>query len=428
MRAVGLWRHSDFVRLWAAASVSTFGSLITRTALPFTAILVLDATAFDIGLIRVAELLPGLVLGLVAGAWLDRVRRRPVMIGADLLRALVLLTIPVAAFASVLGLWQLVVVAAVTSVLAICFDIAYQSYLPTLVSRGELVEGNSKLTAANAVAEVAAFSLGGWLVQLITAPLAVLIDAITFLISAVFIGRIEAPEPAPTPPAAQTSLRTEIVDGWRVIADNPTLRALAGSNALISAGYGIGGTVFLLYVNQEVGFGAGVLGMVFAVGGLSALAGAVAASRLAVLPIGPLMIAMLLIWAGGQALVPLATTVSLLAIALLVGQQLVTDSAATIYDINQVSLRQAITPDSLLGRVNASVRVLELGVTLAATVVAGLLGELVGLRLLLVVEVVILLLAALWLYLSPVRRLRTTPPLPDVSLTDHLGRAGADAA
>lgn len=429
MRPTGLWRHPNFVRLWAAASISTFGSLITRTALPFTAILVLDAGALDLGFIRIAELVPGLLLGLVAGAWIDRVRRRPVMIGADLLRAVVLLTIPVAAFAGLLGLWQLVAVAAVTSVLSIFFDVAYQSYLPTLVSRGELVEGNSKLTAANAVAEVAAFSLGGWLVQLITAPLAVLVDAVTFLISAAFIGRIEAPEPAPTPPVAGTSLRTEIVDGLRVIAGNPTLRALAGSNALLSAGYGIGGTVFLLYVNQEIGFEAGLLGMVFAVGGLSALAGAVAASRLAMLPIGPLMIATLLIWAGGQALVPLATTVSLLSIVLLVGQQLVTDSAATIYDINQVSLRQAITPDPLLGRVNASVRVLELGVTLAATVAAGLLGEIVGLRLLLVVEVVILVLAALWLYLSPVRRLRTTPPLPDVSLTDQLepGRAGADA-
>ena len=426
MRAVGLWRHSDFMRLWAAASISTFGSLITGTALPFTAILVLGASAFDIGLIRVAQLLPGLALGLVAGAWIDRVRRRPVMIWADLLRALALLTIPVAALAGVLGLWQLVLVAAVTSALSIFFDVAYQSYLPTLVGRGELVEGNSKLTAANSVAEVAAFSAAGWLIQLITAPLAVLVDAVTFLISALFIGRIKAPEPPPTPPVAGTSLRTEILDGLRVIIGNPMLRALAGSNALISVGYGIGGTVFLLYVTQEVGFEAGVLGMVFAVGGVSALAGAVTASRLTRLPIGPLLIAMLVIWAGGQALVPLATTVSLLAIVLLVGQQLVTDSVATIYDINQISLRQAITPGALLGRVNASVRVMELGVMLVATVAAGLVGEIVGLRFLLVIQVIIMLLAALWLYLSPVRWLRTTPPAPDESLADRVDGDEAD--
>ncbi|MDQ3413290.1 MAG: MFS transporter [Chloroflexota bacterium] len=423
MRSTGLWRHPDFVRLWAAASISTFGSLITRTAVPFTAILVLDANAFDLGLLRVAELLPGFLLGLVAGAWIDRVRRRPVMIGADLLRAVLLLTIPLAAVVNLLGLWQLAIVAALTSVLSILFDVAYQSYLPSLVSRAELVEGNSKLTAANAVAEVAAFSAGGWLVQLITAPFAILVDALTFLVSALFIRRIEAPEPPPPPVAAETKIVTEIGEGLRVIWINPTLRALAGSNAMISAGYGIGGTVFLLYVNQEIGFGAGVLGMVFAVGGVSALAGAGAASRLAHLALGPLMIATLVVWAGGQALVPLATTVSLLSIIFLVLQQVITDSAATVYDINQVSLRQAITPDRLLGRVNATVRVLEVGVTLVATVAAGLLAEIVGLRFMLVVEVVILALAGLWLYVSPVRQLRATPALPDPILEGELGRA-----
>jgi MFS family permease len=425
MRPTGLWRHPNFVRLWAAATISTFGSLVTRTALPFTAILVLDATALDLGLIRVAELLPGLVLGLVAGAWIDRVRRRPVMIAADLLRALVLLSIPVAAFAQVLGLWQLVLVAALTSVLSIGFDVAYQSYLPTLVSRNELVEGNSKLTAAAAVAEVGAFSAGGWLVQLVTGPVAILIDVVTFLVSALFIRRIDAPEPPPAPVAADANIAAEIVEGLRVIAHDPTLRALAGSNALISTAYGIGGTVFLLYVNQEVGFDAGVLGMVFAVGGVSALAGAVAAARLTVHPIGPLLIGSLIIWAGGQALVPLATTVSLVSIVLLVGQQLITDSVATVYEINQISLRQAITPDRLLGRVNASVRVLELGVTLAATVATGLLASVTSLRLLLVMEVLILLLAALWLSASPVRNLRTPPAIPNLALEGELAHADA---
>ena len=423
MRPTGLWRHPNFVRLWAAATVSTFGTLVTRTALPFTAILVLNVDALELGFIRVAELLPGLLLGLVAGAWIDRVRRRPVMVAADLLRALVLLTIPVAAFAQVLSLWQLVLVAAATSVLSIWFDVAYQSYLPTLVDRGELIEGNSKLTAAGAVAEVAAFSAGGWLVQLVTAPVAILIDVSTFVVSALYIRRIDAPEPAPAPAAPDTRITTEIVEGLRIIAVDPTLRALAGSNALISAGYGIGGTVFLLYVNQEVGFDAGVLGMVFAVGGVSALAGAVAAARLTVLPIGSLLIGSLVIWAGGQALVPLATTVSLISIILLVGQQLITDSVATVYEINQVSLRQAITPDRLLGRVNASVRVLELGVTLAATIATGLLASVISLRALLVAEVVILLLAALWLYVSPVRWLRTPPTAPNRSLEGELAHA-----
>lgn len=408
------------MRLWGAASVSTFGSLVTRTALPFTAILSLNASAFDLSLIRVADLLPALILGLVAGAWIDRVRRRPVMIWADVLRAVVLLTVPIAALVNLLGIWHLAVVAALISVLSIGFDVAYQSYLPSLVARDELVEGNSKLTAANAVAEVAAFSAGGWLVQLVTGPIAILVNTVTFVISAVLIRGIKTPEPPPAPVTDDTSIRTEIFEGLRLIALDPTLRALAGSNAVLSAGYGIGGTIFLLYVNQEVGFETGVLGMVFAVGGVSALAGAVIAARLAFLPLGPLMIVTLLVWAGGQALVPLVTTVSLASIGLLVGQQLITDSAATVYDINQVSLRQAITPDRLLGRVNASVRVLELAVTLVATIVTGLVSEAVGLRPMLVVEVGLLVVAALWLVRSPVRRLRTTPPLPDAALEEHI--------
>lgn len=416
----GLWRHSDFMRLWAAASISTFGSLITRTALPFTAILTLNANAFELSLIRVADLVPALILGLVAGAWIDRVRRRPVMVWADLLRAGVLLTVPLAALAGLLGIWHLAVVAALISLLSIGFDVAYQSYLPSLVERAELVEGNSKLTAANAVAEVAAFSAGGWLVQLVTGPIAILVNTVTFLLSALFIGRIRTPEPPPAPVAEDASIRAEIVEGLRLITFDRTLRALAGSNALISAGYGIGGTIFLLYVNQEVGFDAGILGMVFAVGGVSALAGAIAAARLAFFPIGTLMIATLIIWAGGQALVPLVTSVSVVSIILLVGQQLITDSAATVYDINQVSLRQAITPDRLLGRVNASVRVLELAVTLAATVVTGLISEMVGLRAMLVVEAALLIVAAFWLVMSPVRHLQTQPALPDPGLEEHL--------
>lgn len=416
----GLWRHSDFMRLWAAASISTFGSLITRTALPFTAILTLNANAFELSLIRVADLLPALILGLVAGAWIDRVRRRPVMVWADLLRAGVLLTVPLAALAGLLGIWHLAVVAALISLLSIGFDVAYQSYLPSLVERAELVEGNSKLTAANAVAEVAAFSAGGWLVQLVTGPIAILVNTVTYLLSALFIGRIRTPEPPPAPVAEDASIRAEIVEGLRLITFDRTLRALAGSNALISAGYGIGGTIFLLYVNQEVGFDAGILGMVFAVGGVSALAGAIAAARLAFFPIGTLMIATLIIWAGGQALVPLVTSVSVVSIILLVGQQLITDSAATVYDINQVSLRQAITPDRLLGRVNASVRVLELAVTLAATVFTGLISEMVGLRAMLVVEAALLIVAAIWLVMSPVRHLRSQPALPDPGLEEHL--------
>ena len=184
MRRTGLWRNSDFVHLWGAATVSTYGTLVTRTALPFAAILLLDASAADISLLVITELLPGFLLGLVAGAWVDRVHRRPIMIATDLARGLLLLTIPLAALAGVLGLGHLYLVAALISALSVFFDVAYQSYLPSIVRNDELIEANSKVSAAGSVAEAAAFSSGGWLVQLLSAPLAVLVDAATFVVSA----------------------------------------------------------------------------------------------------------------------------------------------------------------------------------------------------------------------------------------------------
>src|SRR5687768_3224901 len=170
MQRGGLWRNADFVHLWGAATVSTFGSLVTRTALPFTAILLLDASPSAIGILRIAELLPGFLCGLVAGAWVDRLRRKPIMIATDLGRALLIVTIPLAAFLGWLGLGQLYIIAALVSVLSVFFDVAYQSFLPSLVKNDELVGANSKLSSAMSVAEASAFSSAGWLIQLLTAP------------------------------------------------------------------------------------------------------------------------------------------------------------------------------------------------------------------------------------------------------------------
>ena len=407
----GLWRHPDFVRLWSAATISTFGSLVTRTALPFAAILVLDATPFAIGLLAVAELVPGFLIGLVAGAWVDRLRRRPILIATDLGRAALLATIPAAAVFDALTLPHLYAVAAATSALSVFFDVAYQSYLPSLVRREELVEGNSKLTAAGAVAEFAAFGSGGWLVQWLTAPVAILLDAGSFVWSAVLVARIRSPEPPPVAATERPGLTREIGEGLRVVLASPTLRALAGANFGLNLGFRVFGTVFLLYVNQKLGFDPGILGLIFAVGGVGSLLGAVLTNRVTRLAgLGPTMAAALALTAAGQGLIPLAVDASLVALALLVAQQLVTDPAATVYDVTQVSLRQAITPDRLQGRVNASMRVVEVGAMLAGALVGGVLGEVIGLRPALVVGVAVTLLSALCLALSPVRRLVEAPP------------------
>jgi MFS family permease len=413
MQRGGLWGNSGFVHLWGAATVSTFGSLVTRTALPFTAILLLDASPTAIGVLRIAELLPGFLFGLVAGAWVDRLRRKPVMIATDLGRALLIVTIPAAAFLGWLGLGQLYVIAALVSVLSVFFDVAYQSFLPSLVKNDELVEANSKLSAAMSVAEASAFSAAGWLIQLLTAPVAMLIDALTFLASAGLVARIREPElqTIPNSAAARPSITSEVVEGLHAVWRQPILRGMVVADLALNLAFGLFGTVFLLYVNQEVGFDPGILGMIFAVGGVSSFLGAMIAGRLPRFGIGTVMIASLLLATIGQAFVPLATAANAIGVLFLVGQQVVADSALTVYDINQVSLRQAIAPAHVLGRVNASVRVTEFGAVLLGTVIAGYIGETVGLRETLWLGVALSLLAAVALALSPVRAVRRIPEL-----------------
>src|SRR3990172_739265 len=191
----GLWGHRDFVRLWTGETISEFGSLIGRTALHFTAILVLDARPYQVAVLLAADIGSGLVVGPVAGVWVDRLRRRPIMIAADLGRAALLASIPLAYAFDMLRIEQLYIVACLTGVMTMTFDVAYRSYLPSLVGREELLEGNSKLTASSAADEVGAFGIAGWLVQLLTGPVAIFVDAVSFVFSAFFIGAIGKKEP-----------------------------------------------------------------------------------------------------------------------------------------------------------------------------------------------------------------------------------------
>ncbi len=190
----GLWAHPDFVRLWAGTTTSTFGSLIGQLALSFTAIVYLDASAPEVAILGACLLVPGFLVSPFAGVWVDRLRRRPIMIVTDLGRAVALFSVPIAAVFGGLTMVQLYAVAAVNSALGVFFMSAYQSYLPTLVKRQELLEGNAKLAGTASVAEVASFSLSGWLVQLLKAPGAVAIDGLSFLVSAYFVWRIKQPE------------------------------------------------------------------------------------------------------------------------------------------------------------------------------------------------------------------------------------------
>jgi MFS family permease len=413
-----IWRNSDFVHLWGASTISIYGSLVTRTALPFVAILLLQATPASLSLLRIAELLPAFLVGLFAGAWVDRLRRRSVMMVTDLTRAVLLATIPIAALLGFLGFPQLYLIAALVSVLSIFFDVAYQAHLPAVVRHDELIEANSKLSAAGSVAEAAAFSSGGWLVQWLTAPIAILIDAATFLVSAGLVARLRD-EPVNPRPGDSTDAELEaatiladVREGLLVVWRDPLLRAMIAAGFAQGLSFGIFGTVFLLYVNQVVGFDPGILGLIFAVGGVSSFLGAMIAGRLTRFGVGTVMVGTLFLAALGEAFIPLATAANAIGMVCLVLQQLIGDSALTVYDINQVSLRQAITPAHVLGRVNACVRVTEFGALLVGTVLAGLIGEAIGPRNTLWLGVGASLAAAVILFFSRIRRVQTIPTVP----------------
>jgi len=195
----GLWRHADFMRLWTGQTISGFGSLIGATAIAFTAILVLHATPFQLGILAAVRLAPGFLTGLIAGAWVDRLRRRPILICADIGRGLLLATIPLAAILQRLHIEQLYIVTFFVGILSTFFDVAYESYLPSLIGRDQLIEGNSKLSASASAAEFGGLAVAGWLVQLFTAPLTILIDAVSFAVSAISISLVRTPEQAVPP-------------------------------------------------------------------------------------------------------------------------------------------------------------------------------------------------------------------------------------
>jgi MFS family permease len=411
----GLWRHPDFLKLWAGQTVSLGGSLVSRVALPLVAILTLDATPGEVALLRIADLVPGIVIGLFAGVWVDRLRRRPLMIWADFGRAALLGSIPLAAMIGLLGMTQLLVVVFVAGLLTALFEVAYHAYVPTLISREELVEGNSKLEASGATIEVAAFGLGGWLVQLLSAPLAVLVDAVSFLVSAICLIGIRAPEPPAEEPAADQTTWLAIREGMELVLHSPVLRALGGAHATMNFAIHVWLSMLFLYLSRDLGLQPGVYGMLFAIGGVCSLIGAMLAERVERwLGLGLTLIVTLLVTTASFVMVPLASG-PLVLVVLLVGGQQLTDGPMTIFQIHERSLIQATVPSQSLGRVTASLRVIGWIAMLAGTIVGGLLGELIGPRATMFVGAAFACPTVLWLIWSPVRSMRRMPVAVDVA-------------
>ncbi len=411
-RSTGLWRHANFLRLWTGQTISQFGSQITLLALPLAAALTLHATPAEMGILSAAETAPFLLVGLFAGVWVDRLRRRPILLVTDCARGVLLLAIPLAALLDALTIGLLYAAAFVVGILTVFFEVAYQSFLPALVGREHLVEGNSKLEVSRSAAQIAGPGAAGGLVQLVTAPIAIVVDAASFFISALFLVFVRVPEAAPTPRAAHETIWKEIGEGLRVVVRNPLLRAIAGCTATSNFGNNIWQAVLILYITRRLGLGAGVIGVIFSTGSVGFLCGALLAGRVARrFGLGPAIVGSIAVGGLGVMLIPVAQRPAALAIPLLIAAQFIAGGTGTMYNINQVSLRQAITPDHLLGRMNATMRFIVWGTLPVGALIGGALGGIIGLRPTLVIGAIGQMTAFLWVFFSPVRALREQPTI-----------------
>jgi len=373
--------------------------------LPLTAVLLLKASPLEMGILSGASAAAILLFGLFAGAWADRLRRRPILIWADLGRAAVLATIPLAVLVNRVTMSHLYVVAAPSAILTVFFDVSYQAYLPSLVSAENILEGNSKLALSESIAGVVGPALTGVLVQAITAPLAILFDAVSFVCSAVSVGLIRKPETRPQPGAAP-HIGREIMEGLRVSWHTPVLRALLLRSATSSVFLGFGSSLYFLFAIRELKLNAMLLSLVISVGGVSSVFGALAATRLAhQWGSGQSLIGAALITGIAGLLPPLARGPVPVCAALLAVAQL-GDMAWSIYSINELTIRQSIAPAHVLGRVNSAMHLMFRGVLPVGALLGGALAELIGLRPAMFVGAIGFLLSTLWLIFSPVRTLR----------------------
>ncbi|MGH3678814.1 MAG: MFS transporter [Natronosporangium sp.] len=407
----GLLRaDADFRRLWIADGISEVGGSVVVLALPLLAATELRASTWQVALLATAASLPVLLIGLPAGAWVDRLRRRPVMIVADTGRAVVLGWVPVAAVLDLLTIEQLFAVSFLAGIGTVCFDLAHGAYLPSLVGRSRLVEANGRLETNHSVAYSAGPTIGGQLVGWIGAPLAVLATVAGYLWSAGWVAAIRHREPPP-PPVPDRNLLREIRDGMRFVLAQPFIRAttLHATTAVLFLATRY--AVDVLFLLRTVGLAPGSIGALMTVGGLGAVAGAVLAPRIARRLGGTRSVLVAGIAVGLSSLLIPLTGPGLGLAWYAVGAGGVAFSI-TASNVISVGLRQMLCPDHLLGRMNASSRFLAWATLPLGGVLGGALGTALGLRTTIWLTGAGLLLASLWLILSPVCRARDLPAAP----------------
>ncbi|MET9666781.1 MFS transporter [Streptomyces sp. NPDC006475] len=426
-KSVSLFRDRSFALLWTSQSISLLGTQITFVALPLTAVLVLDATPMESGILAALEQLPFLLFGLFVGVMLDRRSRRPILIAANAVRSVALAWIPIAYWLDILTIGQVFAVAFVIGTMSVFFDLAYQSYVPGLVGRERLMEANGKLQVSESVAEVAGPGTAGALISVLSAPVVLIADAMSYVFSTVALMWMPADEPParsvesdkPTP-----SVWTSIREGVSVISRHPVLRWCTVAAVATALFYSTVMAVFFLFLIRESGIGPTGVGLIIAVGSAGALCGALLVDRLSRwLGVGLTLVLSLVLPGVGYLVLSNVHGNSAAAVATVAAANFVALFGIPVFDVTVISFRQVMAPDHLLGRVNATVRTFAWGALSLGALLGGVLGTTLGLRQTVLVGAMGLLLPSLILFLSPVRKVRqldqytaaVSAPEPDLS-------------
>ena len=415
-----LWRHADYMKLWSAATISLMGSQVSLLAIPFIAAIILKSSPLEVALLGAVEMTPFILFALPAGAWLDRVRRRPVLIAGDFGRGLALLSIPIAYAAGVLTIWQLYAVGFITGCLTVLFDVGDQSYLPALIEREDLVEGNAKLQLPQSAATILGPGIGGGLIGFAGAPYAIVADAISFFASGGLISLIRKPEPRPqrrvTESGSHMGMRQEIAEGLGYVLGNRYLRMIAGSTATCNLGTSMAFSIFAVFAYRELGLSALLVGIIGGAGGFGILLGALVSEGLSRrIGVGPAIVGSMFLTGPATFLYALMPSDVPIAAALLFGSVFLSGFTAVVYNVNQVSFRQAITPLEMQGRMNATMRFIVWGTMPVGSLIGGLVASFLPLRTTILIGAAVSAVAFLWVLFSPVRSLREIPRDPQTT-------------
>ncbi len=428
-RASSAFSNPNFVKLWSGQSVSLIGTQVTQFTMPLIAILSLNATVAEVGVLNALRFVPVVLLSLFAGVWLDRRRRRPVLIACALGNAVLIGLVPLASVAGLLSIGLLYVVVTMTGLLSMTFDVGAMTYVPNLVDHEHLTDANSKIQASTAFAGVAGPGLAGFLVGLITAPITLTADSVSYLFSAAGLIAIRKPEPAPEVPEVQVSVRQSIAEGLRAVWGSKLLSAVLTQGAALNLFFGAYITVFVVYAVRVVHLHPLELGIVMAGSAVGSLAGATSARRVTrALGLGRIMI----INTVGESVALLVLLVprhaSVVTIAIFAVAQFVYGWNVGVLNVNVITLRQVVTPRRVLARMNATYRMVLFGVAPIGMSLGGVLGGAVGLRTALVVSLALMTSPMLWLFFSPVFRLKQMPVPPPEPSPEQQSQPGAPTA